>query len=160
MNFDTQANGMIILHRFNLFKRLESSVYSFEETLRRLLERIERTEQLLLKGSGNVSEEEADFDDNDSEDVYIEGKYEIDVKHLRVDDYLEDLASDKYIIAEIHKVQSVSLMNRETRNFKILWVSWKERSEKLHTMTVTARLLYLQHLRIQQTICIAVFQSI
>lgn len=103
MNFDTQANGIIILHRFNLIKRLESSVYSFEETLRRLLERIERTEQLLLKGSGNVSEEDADFDDNDSEDVYIEGKYEIDVKHLRVDDYLEDLASDKYIIAEIHK---------------------------------------------------------
>lgn len=103
MNFDTQANGMIILHRFNLFKRLESSVYSFEETLRRLLERIKRTEQLLLRGSGNVYEEESDFDDNDSEDVYIEGKYEIDVKHLRVDDYLEDLASDKYIISEIHK---------------------------------------------------------
>ena len=72
MNFDIQADGMIILHRFNLFKRLESSVYSFEETLRRLLERIERTEQLLLKGSGNVSEEDEDFDDNDSEDVYTE----------------------------------------------------------------------------------------
>lgn len=82
MNFDTQANGIIILHRFNLIKRLESSVYSFEETLRRLLERIERTEQLLLKGSGNVSEEDADFDDNDSEDVYIEGKYEIDITML------------------------------------------------------------------------------
>lgn len=103
MNFDTQANGMIILHRFNLFKRLESSVYSFEETLRRLLEKIERTEQLLLKGSGNVSEEDNDFEDNESVDVYIEGKYEIDIKHLRVHDYLEDLASDKYIISEIHK---------------------------------------------------------
>ena len=31
MEFDTQANGMIILHRFNLFKRLESSVYSFDD---------------------------------------------------------------------------------------------------------------------------------
>lgn len=103
MNFDTQANGMIILHRFNLFKRLESSVHSFEETLRRLLEKIERTEQLLLKGSGNVSEEDNDFEDNESVDVYIEGKYEIDIKHLRVHDYLEDLASDKYIISEIHK---------------------------------------------------------
>lgn len=103
MNFDTQANGMIILHRFNLFKRLESSVYSFEETLRRLLEKIERTEQLLLKGSGNVSEEDNDFEDNESVDVYIEGKYEIDIKHLRVHDYLEDLASDKYIISKIHK---------------------------------------------------------
>ena len=103
MNFETQSSGMIVLHRFNLFKRLESSVYSFEETLRRLLEKIERTEQLLLKGMGNVSEEDADFGEDDLEDVYIEGKYEIDVRHLRIDDYLEDLASDKCIIAEIHK---------------------------------------------------------
>lgn len=51
---------------------MESSVYSFEETLRRLLEKIERTEQLLLKGSGNVSEEDNDFEDNESVDVYIE----------------------------------------------------------------------------------------
>lgn len=103
MNFDTQANGMIILHRFNLFKRLESSVYSFEETLRRLLEKIERTEQQLQNGSGNISEEDTDFSDLDSEDLYIEGKYEIDVRHLRVDDYLEDLFSDKHIISEIYK---------------------------------------------------------
>ena len=46
MSFDVQSRGMIVLHRFNLFKRLESSVFSFEETLRRLLARIERTEQL------------------------------------------------------------------------------------------------------------------
>lgn len=102
MNFETQSSGMIVLHRFNLFKRLESSVYSFEETLRRLLERIERTEQLLLQGMGNVEEEDANFDE-EAEEVYIEGKYEIDVRHLRIDDYLEDLASDKYIIAEIHR---------------------------------------------------------
>ena len=100
ISFDTQSRGMIILHRFNLFKRLESSVYSFEETLGRLLERIERTEDLLRKGAGLVDEEETDFDD---EDVYIEGKYEIDVKHLRVEDYLEDLASDKAIVRKIHK---------------------------------------------------------
>lgn len=100
MEFDIQSRGMIILHRFNLFKRLESSVYSFEETLRRLLERIERTEQLLLKGSGQLDEENGELED---EEFYLEGKYEIDVKHLRVDDYLDDLASDKYIIQEIHK---------------------------------------------------------
>lgn len=100
ISFDTQSRGMIILHRFNLFKRLESSVYSFEETLRRLLERIDRTEELLKKGSGLVDEEEADFDE---EDIYIEGKYEIDVKHLRVEDYLEDLESDKAIVKEIHR---------------------------------------------------------
>jgi len=92
MEFDTQSKGMIILHRFNLFKRLESSVYSFEETLRRLLERIERTEELLLRGSGQLDEEKGEFED---EELYLEGKYEIDIKHLRVGDYLEDLASYK-----------------------------------------------------------------
>lgn len=103
MNFSTQANGMIVLHRFNLFKRLESSVYSFEETLRRLLEKIERTENLLLRGQGNVPEEDIDYEDEYAEEVYIEGKYEIDVKHLRIGDYLEDLAIDKCIITEIYK---------------------------------------------------------
>lgn len=100
MEFDTQSRGMIILHRFNLFKRLESSVYSFEETLRRLLERIERTKQLLLRGGGLLEEENGELED---EELYLEGKYEIDVRHLRVDDYLEDLTSDKAIVQEIHK---------------------------------------------------------
>lgn len=101
MEFDTQANGMIILHRFNLFKRLESSVYSFEETLRRMIEKIERTQESLLKGIGDILQEDTEFDDN--EEVYIEGKYEIDVKHLRIDNYLEDLESDKRIISKIHE---------------------------------------------------------
>lgn len=110
MNFETQSRGMIVLHRFNLFKRLESSVYSFEETLRRLLERIERTEQLLMKGTGNVTEEDGDFNEEDSEDLYLEGKYEIDVRHLRIDDYLEDLSSDKCIIAEIQHLEKVGII--------------------------------------------------
>lgn len=131
MNFDTQANGMIILHRFNLFKRLESSVYSFEETLRRLLEKIERTEQLLLRGSGNVSEEDTDFDDNDSENIYIEGKYEIDVKHLRIDDYLEDLASDKYIITEIHKNAKRILDEQRDQKLKDLMDILKRKVEEM-----------------------------
>ena len=57
----------------------------------------------MQNGSGNISEEDTDFSDLDSEDLYIEGKYEIDVRHLRVDDYLEDLFSDKHIISEIYK---------------------------------------------------------
>ena len=117
MNFETQSRGMIVLHRFNLFKRLESSVYSFEETLRRLLERIERTEQLLMKGTGNVTEEDGDFNEEDSDDLYLEGKYEIDVHHLRIDDYLEDLSSDKCIIAEIHN--SAKKVLEENRDQKL-----------------------------------------
>lgn len=114
MEFDTQSRGMIILHRFNLFKRLESSVYSFEETLKRLLERIDRMEQKLLSGAGEVNEEEIDFDDYEQ---YIEGKYEIDVRHLHIDDYLEDLASDRAIIQKIYD-DAVKILN-ENRDQKL-----------------------------------------
>ena len=120
MNFDIQSSGMIVLHRFNLFKRLESSVYSFEETIRRLLERIERTEQLLKKGGGTVDENYNDFNEYEGEDVYLEGKYEIDVRHLRVDDYLEDLASDKYILQEIHKNAKKILDNKRDQKLSDL----------------------------------------
>ncbi len=114
MEFDTQSRGMIILHRFNLFKRLESSVYSFEETLKRLLERIDRMEQKLLSGAGEVNEEEIDFDDYEQN---IEGKYEIDVRHLHIDDYLEDLASDRAIIQKIYD-DAVKILN-ENRDQKL-----------------------------------------
>ena len=118
MEFDTQANGMIILHRFNLFKRLESSVYSFEETLRRMIEKIERTQESLSKGIGDVLQEDTEFDDN--EEVYIEGKYEIDVKHLRIDDYLEDLESDKRIISKIHENAKKILIEQRDQKLKDL----------------------------------------
>jgi predicted CopG family antitoxin len=98
MNFQTQSQGMIVLHRFNLFKRLESSVYSFSETIRRLLERINRTIESLESG-GAVDEDKDVFEE---EEAYLEGKYEIEVKHLRVVDYLNDLEGDRIILEKIY----------------------------------------------------------
>lgn len=108
MDFQTQSKGMIILHRFNLFKRLESSVYSFSETLRRLLERINRTISILENGE-LVDEELGEFDEEYS---YIEGKYEIEARHLRVVDYLNDLESDKVIIEKIF-AEAIFILNND-----------------------------------------------
>lgn len=116
MDFQTQAKGMIVLHRFNLFKRLESSVFSFEETLRRLIERIDRTISILESG-GRV--EEYDVPD-DYEDVYLEGKYEIDVKHLRVNDYLNDLENDRDILQLIFEDANTILENDRDKKIKDL----------------------------------------
>lgn len=117
LDFQTQSKGMIVLHRFNLFKRLESSVYSFAETLRRMLERIDRTIELLQKG-GEIDEELEIYDEEESlETSYIEGKYEIEVKHLRVGAYLEDLESDKIILEEIYR-DAQKILN-EDRDEKI-----------------------------------------
>ena len=90
MDFQTQSKGMIVMHRFNLFKRLESSVYSFAETIRRLMGKIDRTMEILNRG-GFVDEETGTTDE---EYEYLEGKYEIEVAHLRVADYLYDLEGD------------------------------------------------------------------
>lgn len=117
LDFQTQSKGMIVLHRFNLFKRLESSVYSFAETLKRMLERIDRTIDLLQKG-GQIDEELEVFDEEESlEASYIEGKYQIEVQHLRVGAYIEDLMSDKIILEEIYN--SAKKILNEDRDKKI-----------------------------------------
>ena len=113
MDFQTQSKGMIVMHRFNLFKRLESSVYSFSETIRRLIERIDRTMEVLNRG-GQVDEETGTPDE---EYEYLEGKYEIEVAHLRVADFLYDLEGDKIILEKIYNDAKCVL--EENRDLKI-----------------------------------------
>lgn len=117
MDFQTQSQGMIILHRFNLFKRLESSVFSFEETLRRLIERIDRTIKVLEMGGGYVDEETGEIED---EELYLEGKYEIDVKHLRIVDYLNDLEGDKLILEKVSEEAKTILESNRDQKIKDL----------------------------------------
>ncbi|MCC5911432.1 MAG: DEAD/DEAH box helicase family protein [Clostridiaceae bacterium] len=103
MTNELREVGLRTLHRFNLFKRLESSVFSFRETIRRLIERIDGYIDLL------ESERDIDYtDDLDEDDVVLDYKYEIKIKHLNKYDFLEDLYYDKEILetlyADINKV--------------------------------------------------------
>ncbi|MDD3306527.1 MAG: DEAD/DEAH box helicase [Acetobacterium sp.] len=119
MDFTIQAKGMIVLHRFNLFKRLESSVYSFSETLRRLIERIDRTMGLIQSG-GQVEELDIDTDSEGTEDVFLDGKYQIDVKHLRIGDFLEDLGKDRTVLQLIYDDARTILENDRDQKIKEL----------------------------------------
>ena len=88
------------LHRFNLFKRLESSVFSFGETLRRLIERIDNYIDAISRStSGEVSLEGEEFID---EDITLDYKYEIKVEHLIAGDFLQDLYFDKKILDNLY----------------------------------------------------------
>jgi helicase domain-containing protein len=120
LDFQTQSKGMIVLHRFNLFKRLESSVYSFAETLKRMLERINRTIEILEK-NGIIDEEIEILDDEEIENSsYVEGKYQIDVKHLRIGAYLEDLENDRVVIEEIYNNAKKILSENRDQKIKEL----------------------------------------
>lgn len=104
----TQEHREVIataLHRFNLFKRLESSVYSFGETIRRLNNRIENAIEQLenIDHSKVLSVDEIDEDDD-----FLDYKYEINVNHLNAFDFLQDLYYDKEILDRlIEEIKSV-----------------------------------------------------
>ena len=92
-------NTTKVLQMFNLFKRLESSVYSFEKTLGRQNNRIDRYIELLTS-SGKTLTDESYFDD---EETSLEYKLDIKVAHLDKERYLEDLYFDKGIIETLRK---------------------------------------------------------
>ena len=111
--------GNKTLHRFNLFKRLESSVYSFSETIRRLIERIDNYINLLEKATDTLSYEE----EESYEDDVLDYKYEIHVKHLNVGDFLEDLYYDKEILDSLYTdIQKVLQNKRDKKLSELLGV--------------------------------------
>lgn len=89
------------LHRFNLFKRLESSVFAFGETIRRLIARIDSYIDAITRC--NSGEIELIGEEYVEEDITLDYKYEIKVEHLIAKDYLEDLYYDKRILKQLYE---------------------------------------------------------
>ena len=90
------------MHRFNLFKRLDSSVAAFHLTLQRLSAKIEAFIKALESQDGDISAEY--FEDRESLEEDAPGldyKYDIKVSHLLVDEYLNDLNADRHLLASI-----------------------------------------------------------
>lgn len=113
---DLREQGTRILHRFNLFKRLESSVFSFGETIRRLMERIDNYMNALQKSvnSSTLSVEENDEDDFD---VILDYKYDIQVKHLNIPLFMQDLQYDYEILTGLYK--NIECVLNEKRDAKL-----------------------------------------
>jgi ERCC4-related helicase len=97
---ETREINTTTLHRFNLFKRLESSVYAFGETIGRLIARIEKAITQLKNVDQDKMLEVNEFDE---EDDFLDYKYEINVKHLNAADFLVDLYYDKEILDGLNR---------------------------------------------------------
>jgi helicase-like protein len=105
----TQADREIFLigmMKVNFLKRLESCVKSFEITIDRTIAKIESLEkkirdfQALSTRSDEVDELELDFgdpgqDEELEEALLVGGKFTYQLRHLRLNDWLKDLKSDK-----------------------------------------------------------------
>lgn len=117
---DLREQGTRILHRFNLFKRLESSVFSFGETIRRLMERIENYMNVLQKSahSSTLSVKENDEDDFDA---VLDYKYEVQVKHLNIPLFMQDLKYDYEILTGLYAdIESVLNEGRDAKLQQLL----------------------------------------
>jgi SNF2 family DNA or RNA helicase len=112
--------ALAVLHRFNLFKRLESSVYSFSETIRRLLEKINRYVELLtLETPANF--EASEIMESEEEELLLDYKYEINISHLMKARFLEDLLYDQEILEKVYsEVQTILRQNRDAKVQQLL----------------------------------------
>ncbi|TYQ15708.1 UNVERIFIED_CONTAM: Superfamily II DNA and RNA helicases [Acetivibrio alkalicellulosi] len=113
---DREKNSLI-LHRFNLFKRMESSIYSFGMTIRRMIHRIDGIINSLEKSI------EVEFDeefDEESEELYFEYKHKIKLDHFDKNRYLNDLAYDKDILENMLKQIDEVLENERDKKLYIL----------------------------------------
>ena len=109
-----RENTTKILQMFNLFKRLESSVYAFLQTLNRQYERINNY-IALLKGNGTELTDEVFSDD---EETSLDYKLDIKVAHLDKEAYLNDLFFDKVIIERL--IEQAEKILAEGRDEKLI----------------------------------------
>lgn len=103
------------LHKFNLFKRLESSVYSFGETTNRLLKKIENFINLIENSKVIIDENNEELDGE-----FLDYKLEINVEHLNKDTYLRELEFDREILLKINKDVTDILENSRDNKLLVL----------------------------------------
>ncbi len=101
------------MHRFNLFKRLDSSVAAFHQTLTRLLAKIDSFIGVLEAGSSDLTYEEGSLEELES--AALDYKYDLKVAHLKREEYLADLSTDQFLIQEILK-ESQQILDEERDN--------------------------------------------
>lgn len=108
----TDREGFLIgMMKVNYLKRLESSIKSFEISISRTLEKIEKLEAKIAQFKSNhtqtlylesLSPDEDELDEDDLEQWQVGKKLKFDLADLDLDRWLVDLQSDKAALAYIH----------------------------------------------------------
>ena len=121
--------NLIGMMKVNFLKRLESSVYSFRETLARTLEKIAGIETAILarlqgeetENPGDVSAlsefGEAETENDEELDAFIQaGKNQIyRYEHLDLRRWLQELHDDKNALSEVHKAAVQITADRDAK---------------------------------------------
>ncbi len=107
-----REKGVRRLMSINLMKRMESSVYSFNQTLSRILYRIEKTIEHIdtfekQKVNAEFENDFSEFEDIDEDvDVVIGSKVNISLKDMDYRSWKRDLRADAYILKHLYEETS------------------------------------------------------
>ena len=101
------------MHRFNLFKRLDSSIAAFHHTLTRLLTKIDRFIAVLQTDASDLIYDEDS--EEETESASLDYKYDLKVAHLKSEEYIADLNTDRFLIQEILK-ESQQILDEKRDN--------------------------------------------
>ena len=137
---ENREKFLIGMMKVNFLKRLESSVRSFAITMKRTVEKIEKLEERLkdfqqhhdtrtadIEPDSFIEPEEDDEQDNDASQVGSKLKYRME--HMRVVDWLKDLARDKQQLSLLAKAaQDVDA----TRDAKLAELKKRIKHKVLH----------------------------
>ncbi len=105
-NFDqvTRENYLIGMMKVNFLKRLESSIESFEISMKRTIEKMELLEKHINDFKANPQCQNTELeemfilpeeDDEDNTAKYIGDKLKFNLAHLKLDKWLKDISKDK-----------------------------------------------------------------
>ena len=120
----TREYFLIGMMKVNFLKRLESSIHSFDITMKRTIEKIDALVERIHQFKQNQeSITDIEFDDvvlQDEEDEELEevlevGKLKLPLAHLDLDRWLEDLANDRTQIEKLAKSADMITANRDAK---------------------------------------------
>ena len=116
---------LIGMMKINFMKRLESSIKSFEITMGRTIDKIEKLESRITRFKQFQGENpDLDFDDlniNDIEDEELQEAMEVGEKftyklaHLKLDEWLTDLQRDKKQLIALHSMAKSISVERDAK---------------------------------------------
>ena len=107
-----REQGVRRLMSINLMKRMESSIYSFNQTLSRIIYRIEKTIEHIetfekQKNNYEFATDFSEFEDIDEDyDVVIGSKVNISLKDMDYRSWKRDLRADAYILKHLYEETS------------------------------------------------------
>ncbi|SHF39370.1 helicase-related protein [Caloramator proteoclasticus] len=112
-----RENSLIYLMKSSLFKRLESSVYSFSKTIRSIIENIDSTLNKIDLGYQNVT---YNFDDineisEEYEELFVGDNVKILLHDMDLIKWRQDLLFDKQILEELLKKADMITPQRDKK---------------------------------------------